>query len=485
MAASFFFYDLETSGFGARSARIMQFAGQPTDMDLNPIGDPIDCLIKLSPDILPDVDAVLLTGITPQKTLNDGYTEAEFLAYFYKEVVKPETTFLGFNSIRFDDEFMRFLQYRNFYDAYEWQWKDGCSRWDVLDLVRMTRALRPDGIQWPFDSEGKPANRLEYLSNVNKLEHSQAHDALSDVVATIGIAKLIKDKQPELFSYLFEHRSKQAAKELVLKNEPFAYASGRYGSAHLNTTAAVLLAKHPEQDAALVYDLRYDPTPFIEMSVDELVEAWKYTKDPDAVRLPVKTLKYNRCPSLAPLGVMKDAKSQERIELSLETIAKHLALLKKSQKEFAEKIIQAIRKLDQVRAQEQIGLVDDPLTADERLYEGFIGDADKNTMSALRAAEPADISRIAESFKDSRLKSMAPIYKARNYPRTLSDEERQKWEEFCKLKLFSGGAESRAAQYFARLQTMAADESLSAAQQYLIEELRLYGESILPDDVAD
>ncbi len=485
MAASFFFYDLETSGFSSRSARTMQFAGQRTDMDLNPIGEPVNCLIKLAPDILPEIDAILLTGITPQQTLSEGYTEVEFLKIFFEDVVQPNTTFIGFNSIRFDDEFMRFLLYRNFYDAYEWQWKDGCSRWDVLDLVRITRALRPDGIEWPFDSEGKPANRLEYLSKVNKLEHSHAHDALSDVVATIAMAKLVKSKQPELFDYLFQHRDKRSAKELVLKNEPFVYTSGRYGSQFLHTTAATLLTKHPDQDAAIVYDLRHDPTPFIKMSVDELVEAWKFTRDPDAVRLPVKTLKYNRCPSLAPLGVIKDKKSQKRIELSLDTVAKHLAILKKHQTEFAEKIVQAVRQLDQVRAKDQIGLVEDPLTVDERLYDGFVGDGDKSTMSAVRAADPSEISELGEGFKDPRLKNLTPIYKARNYPKQLSGDERQSWEEFCKLKLLAGGTESRAAKYFTRLQELASDKKLSGEKKYLLEELKLYGESILPVDGAD
>jgi exodeoxyribonuclease-1 len=125
MAASYFFYDLETSGFSPRTARIMQFAGQRTDMDFKPIGEPINLLIKLSPDVLPEPDAVLITSITPQQTLSDGLTEAEFLHLFFREIVKPDTVFIGFNSVRFDDEFMRFLLYRNFYDAYEWQWKDG------------------------------------------------------------------------------------------------------------------------------------------------------------------------------------------------------------------------------------------------------------------------------------------------------------------------------------------------------------------------
>lgn len=150
MAASFYFYDLETSGFDAREARVMQFAGIRTDMELNPIGEPHNIMIKMTPDTVPSPDAVLITGITPQATLADGVTEAEFLKQFYDEIVKSDTVFLGYNTVRFDDEFMRYLHYRNFYDPYEWQWSNGCSRWDVLDVVRMTRALRPEGIKWPF-----------------------------------------------------------------------------------------------------------------------------------------------------------------------------------------------------------------------------------------------------------------------------------------------------------------------------------------------
>src|SRR5665213_4460728 len=221
--SSFFFYDLETSGFNPRGARVMQFGGQRTDLELKPVGEPVNVLIKLTPDVLPDPDAVLVTGITPQQTLADGVSEAEFLRLFYEEVVLSGTIFVGFNSIRFDDEFMRFLNYRNFYDAYEWQWQDGRSRWDLLDVVRMTRALRPDGIQWPFAPDGKPANRLEFLTKVNKLDHFSAHDALSDVQATIAVAALLRDKHQELFDYLLTMRDKKKAAGLVQQGAPFVY----------------------------------------------------------------------------------------------------------------------------------------------------------------------------------------------------------------------------------------------------------------------
>jgi exodeoxyribonuclease-1 len=483
MADSFFFYDLETSGFNPRGARIMQFGGQRTNLKLEPTGEPVNLFIKLSPDTLPDPDAVLVTGITPQQTLADGLTEAEFLKFFFDEVVKPGTIFTGFNSVRFDDEFMRFLLYRNFYDAYEWEWKDGNSRWDLLDVVRMTRALRPDGIEWPFAPDGKPSNRLEYLSSVNKLEHSNAHDALSDVQATIDVARLIRDKQPELFDYLLTCRDKKAVKGLVEKSAPFAYTSGKYGSQFAHTTAAVLLTKRP-RDEALVYDLRFDPLPFAEMSVDQLAEAWRFTRDPEAVRLPVKTIKYNRCPAVAPLGVMKDQASQQRLALDMATVEKHFENFKRCRDRLAEKMLEVVARRDAEREKAQVGLIDNQLTADDRLYEGFVGDGDRTLMRALRVAKPAELTAFAEELKDERLKSLLPLYKARNYPSALTSEERVQWDEFCHKKLLSGGKDSRLAAYFSRLEALSAGK-VADKQKYLLEELRLYGESIVPADAAD
>ena len=482
MAASFFFYDLETSGFDPRSARIMQFAGQRTDMELRPVGEPINQLIKLAPDVLPDPDAILVTGITPQQTVADGLTEAEFLRLFYDQAVQPDTIFVGFNSIRFDDEFMRFLHYRNFYDAYEWQWKNGCSRWDLLDVVRMTRALRPDGIKWPFAPDGKPANRLEFLTKVNKLDHADAHDALSDVLATIEVAKLIRAKQPELFAYLLGMRSKQKVAPLVESDQPFVYTSGRYPSTSLHTTVAIRLAKHPQGDTALVYDLRHDPRPFVDMSIKQLIDAWKFTRDPEAPRLPVKTLKYNRCPAVAPVGVIKSKADQERIGVDLGTISKHQKLLAAHQAGFADNILKALTQMDAEREQQQLAVADGQLNVDSRLYDGFVGSADKTMMQAVTAAAPEALAGYQERFKDRRLNNLLPLYRARNYPATLDSDERIAWDQFCHQKLFDGSP-SRAQSYFSRLQELLAAKP-TTKQQFLLEELQLYGESIVPADAV-
>lgn len=455
----------------------MQFAAQRTDMNLNPVGEPFNYLIKLSDDVLPDPDAVLITGITPQATISEGLTEAEFLKIFTTEIALPDTIFTGFNSVRFDDEFMRFLHYRNFYDPYEWQWKEGRSRWDILDLVRMTRALRPEGIKWPYDSQGQSACRLTLLTAINGLDHDKAHDALNDVQATIALARLVRKKQPKLFGYLLSLRDKKSVKELVNKHQTFVYTSGKYSGDCEKTTIVTSVANHPKRDGVLVYDLTVDPTPFLKMSPAELAEAWKYTKDETVRRVPVKTLQFNRCPAIAPYAVM-DNKTRARLQISAENLDKNLRLVR-ADNSFADKLLVALEMLDK---QQQASWLQDDTEVDAKLYDGFFNDDDKHQMQFVRSAPSQKIKEMAPVFKDDRLKALWPLYKARNFPKLLSDEDRQTWEVFRQRKLLGGKQASRAAKYFKRLSELISQSKITDEQRYLLEELQLYGQSILPGD---
>jgi exodeoxyribonuclease-1 len=476
MTQTFFFYDLETSGFNPRRDRIMQFAGQRTDMKLQPIGEPVNVLVKLSEEILPSPDAIMVTGITPQKTKEEGLTEADFMRLFEKEVAQPGTIFVGYNTVRFDDEFMRFIHYRNFYDAYEWQWKDDRTRWDLLDVIRMTRALRPDGINWPFDSEGKPANKLELLASVNKLDHTDAHDALSDVRATIALAQLVHQKQPKLFSYLRDMRDKKKVEKLVNAEEIFVYTSGKYPAEYEKTAVVGKVGPHPDQQGILVFDLRHDPTPYLAMSPEQLVEVWRYEKDSTKQRLPVKTLRYNRCPAVAPLSVL-DKQSQERLKIDLDATKKHLDTLK-TNKNFITNLNKAIKIMDKQR---QESWLEDEATVDAKLYDGFFGGSDKTKMSVVRAADAEELRNFPAEFDDKRLQALLPLYKARNYPDSLSEEERSFWENFKQQQL-AGGKKPALQTYFARLAELAKDSKLSKQKQFLLEELQLYGESLVATD---
>lgn len=453
----------------------MQFAGQRTDLNLEAIGEPFDILVSISDDVLPDPDAVLVTGITPQKVRTDGIAEAEFLKVFHNKVATPGTIFVGYNTIRFDDEFMRYLHYRNFYDPYEWHWLDGKSRWDLLDLVRMTRALRPDGIKWPVTAEGTPTNRLELITALNGLDHSKAHDALNDVLATIAVAKMIREKQPKLFEYLLEMRKKGEVERLVQSRKPFVYSSGKYSNETEKTTIATFLVENPKS-GALVYDLRFDPTEWFNKTPEQLAEAWKWSKDKTKKRLPIKTLQYNRCPAIAPISVLDD-ESKSRLKLEMAQIEDHKKRLG-SNDDFTVKVLKA---LDILNKQQQTAFMSDPQLVDAQLYDGFFNSEDKTKMRAVRAAEKNELSELNISFKDSRLNELLPLYKARNYPATLSDEERAHWESYRSNKLIGGNESSRAAKYFKRLSDLANEAWLTDSQRFLLEELQLYGQSILPE----
>jgi len=461
----------------------MQFAGQRTTLELNPIGDPVNMLIKLTPDCLPSPEAVLLTGITPQQTVLEGVTENEFCEYFQKEVVRPGTIFTGFNSIRFDDEFMRFILYRNFFDAYEWQWKDDCSRWDILDMVRMTRALRPEGIEWPYASDGKPSNRLELLTALNKLDHDAAHDALSDVRATIEVARMIRSKQPDLFEYVLKHRTKKMVASVVESGAPFVYTSGHFSSSVQHTTAVALVAKKERKDEALVFDLRFDPQPFIDMDIDDLETIWRYNPDPEALRLPVKTIKYNRCPAIAPIGVINDNASLKRLQLDMGQIEQNLKSLRNRQAEFAIKLLAMVEKKDDERERQQQQLVETPETVDARLYEDFFDPADKQLMHRLHQTDPSEIGSLQDSFHDQRLHALLPLFKARNFPKKLTSDERIEWDRFIHHKLFEGNETSALANYFKSLEVLGQTRK-SKRESYLLEELLLYGQSLVPLDAA-
>ena len=472
MAKTLFFYDVETSGISAAYQRILQFAGQRTSLDLKPIGQPVNWLVKLTEDVLPEPEAILVHGISPQRTRVEGMSEADFSRRITSEIFTIDTIAIGYNNIRFDDEFIRFTLWRNFHDPYEWHWADGRGRWDLLDVARMMRALRPEGLKWSFDEAGQPVNRLVNLAEANAIDISKAHDALADVNTTIELARLIRAAQPKLFGYLFGLRDKRSVERLVAEAKPFVYTSGRYSSDNLKTTVALMLANHPnESGAVLVYDLRFDPKPFVDLSAAQLANLIyvPYADRDKIAPLPVKKLALNRAPAVAPLSTL-DKPSMKRIKLSSELIDANLAALRKAEG-FVERVSEAFATQKMPKRQD----------ADGRLYDGFISDADKQLLGQVRAAGADELADLQPSFGDERLTTLLLRYKARNFPEALSAEEQVKWESWRQDKLLNGVDNSLTLALFGqRLAERAATPGLSDANKFLLEEVKLWGESIAP-----
>jgi len=464
---TFFFYDLETSGIEFATQRIMQFAGIRTTMNLEPIGEPVNIMVRLSNDILPAPMAIAITGITPQQT-KDGLTEAAFVKFLQAEICTPGTIMTGFNSVRFDDEFLRYTLYRNLCDPYAWAHAEGRSRWDLLDVVRMTRALRPSDIKWSVDDDGDPINTLVSLSSANKLVHAKAHDALSDVEALIAVARLIRDKQPKLFDFLLNLRSKHEVATVIkpYAPEPFVYTSVMYGRAHQFTTIAIVIGEG-EYGASIVYDLRYDPTEFAGLSENELCERlYSKTADLEAKgisRPPIKTLHANRCPAVAPLGTL-DGDAAERIELAVETALSNLKKLQSS--DLIPKLVAAATRKREFAERNDV---------DAELYGGFIGDSDKRLMADIVKATPEQLAHLQPKFSDKRLPELFWRYRARNYPDSLSPQEQIKWDSERATRL-EAGLPAFNELYQETLNT-ATPEQASA-----LEDLRLWVENIFPND---
>jgi exodeoxyribonuclease-1 len=473
MPESYFFYDLETSGLNPRQARIMQFAGQRTDADLKLIGQPYNCLIKLTNDCLPSPQAIMLTGITPQMTLTDGLSEAEFGKLFNDQISTPGTTFVGYNNVRFDDEFIRFTNYRNFYDPYQWHYKDGRKRWDLLDVIRMTRALRPKGINWPTGDDNVPTNKLTDITGANKITHKNAHDAMADVLALIEVAKLIKLRQPKLFSYLSTNMpDKTMLTQLLHHNQPLVYTFGGYLANPQKTTAVIFLA-NLEDGGILVYDLRQDPDIFGKLSVENMKRV--INRENEAIISPIFVIKPNKCPALAPLSVL-DELSELNIDLKKSIIDKHLANFRARSQDLSQKVLKIFSDLYSTRDF-------DSDSVDSQLYDKLFDRSDSAKLAKIRDTQPSQLLPKDHIFSDDRLNKLIFLYKARNYPKSLNPEEVTEYEHYRQKLLLDGGASSRLNKFSLELSNLEKDSSLTQDQTYLLEELKLYVESILPADI--
>lgn len=422
---TFYWHDYETSGVNPAWDRPLQFAGLRSDFALNPVGDPLVIYCQPARDVLPTPEASLITGITPQKAAKEGLIEAEFIRRIHHELSTPGTCGVGYNSIRFDDEVTRYTLYRNFYDPYAREYKNDCSRWDIIDLARMTCALRPEGIDWPTDAEGKPSFRLEKLTTANGISHEAAHDALSDVHATRDFAALLKQAQPKLFDWLLDLRSKHRVSELIDIHEakPVVHTTRMYPSTQYCTSLVVpLVFEARNKSSVIVYDLRVDPTEFLELDSQQLKQRLFTPRDeiPEGQnRLPVKSIKINRSPALAPVSALAE-KQAERIGIDLQACADNrLRLLA------AEGFADRIGTIFNERQFEPSGDVD------SALYDGFISGNDRKLADAVLRSTPEELAHHTFRFDDARLPELLFRYRARNWPETLSETERGQWTEHC------------------------------------------------------
>lgn len=436
MKPTVYWHDYETWGADPRRDRPAQFAGIRTDTELNIIGKAQVNYCKPARDMLPHPEACLITGITPQMALADGLCEAEFMSEIHREFMQPGTCGVGYNSIRFDDEFTRYGFYRNFFDPYAREWRNGNSRWDIIDMLRLAHALRPEGIEWPVNEDGVVSFRLEELTEANNISHEEAHDALSDVYATIDLARLVRRHHPRLFEYLFDMRDKRkVAGKLNLQEQVMVlHVSSMYPAQFGCLSPVMPLAVHPiNKNGIIVFDLRHDPEPLLNLEVDEIKnQLFTPSKDlPEGTkRIPIKTIHLNKCPVVVPVNTLTP-EAAERWEIDLHKAEAHAKRLR-GLPALAEKI-------HQVFSKQEFPSIADP---DQNLYGGgFFSNSDRALMDDIHTMSVSDLSKTRMEFEDPRLSEMLFRYRARNWPQSLSGEEQTQWNAFRQWRVSSQEAD--------------------------------------------
>ena len=433
---TFYWHDYETSGADATLDRPWQFAGVRTNADLEIIGEPLTLYARPTPDRLPHPAAIRVTGITPQLAVERGLPEAAFITRILQELAQPKTCGIGYNSIRFDDEITRFALWRSLRDPYGREWQNGNSRWDLLDVTRAFRALRPAGIEWPLREDGFTSFRLEDLTAANGIEHGAAHDAMADVVATIEIAKLLKRCDEDLFDTLHRQRTKRKVSGLVNLDElmPLVHVSGMYGRARHNLALVVPVAWHPKNNSDLIcVDLGKAPD-FLEQPA-ETVRQHMFTGQAELPRgvekPPIKTIRLNRAPVLLPTHWVA-GEVAESLGLDGDLHRRHLSLLRAAR---AADQVGFVSRFQDLWQEQSFPERSDP---DQLLYNGFVSDGDRALCDQAIAEHPSALASQTFSFADQRLQEMLFRYRARNFPDTLSDAEAAQWREHCQLQWHEG-----------------------------------------------
>ncbi|MCH2153347.1 MAG: exodeoxyribonuclease I [Phycisphaerales bacterium] len=474
MPGSFLFYDFETDGQNPMFCRPVQFACIRTDLELNPIDGDTGTISWCRPpvDRLPAPEACLVTGVTPQQAEARGQTECSFFAEINKQMNQAGTISVGWNSLRFDDMICRFGFWRNFHDPYEHGFRNDCRAWDLIDLARAAQALRPEGITWPSGKNGAPTFKLDQLAPANGIDHADAHDALADVRATIDFARILRNSQPKLWNWAMKLVETDAVEKWLNSNEPLVHVSPKLPATQGCLSPFRVLARNPLDKRGFIgWDLRHDPSDLLEADVEE-IQRRVFTRQselPDGeTRFPLKQIKSNRSPFVAPTSVLEGA-DLDRLQLDDQQWQRN-----------DQKLMNCESTLEEVRSKLRLVFGTTPPSASEAeaaLYEGFLDRKDQGLRNKVHKAQPKELARIGDQFDDPRLIDLMFRYRGINYPETLDAIEHQAWDKRCQERMMDppGPHDRPWADWLKHVQTLQSDTERSDRDKKILAEVEAWG----------
>lgn len=457
---SFLWYDYETFSRDKYNTRIASVAMMRTNLSFDVLEEPVVCFGKLGLDFLPSPRSCIIHGLSPQFVNTIGTTEDILISKVLEEFSKDGTIVVGYNSIQFDDEITRATLYRNLMDPHTGWAK---NRWDILKLVRATRDFKPETLvlEKTNSETGWTSFRLEDVAEQNGIEQIKAHDAINDVLATVGIAKQIKEKQPDLFEYYFNLRTPEQIAQFFSNesdNRIILFTDSTPINGHKFNTRPLVPLHYEKRNGKLEKVVCFDLSNEVPETINEetrncLIEL-NIKKSPFIVRA-----KYSHDME-ARSGLKWETCIERRKRVLDNPIFASLAGKK--------------RKFEKTS--------NDP---DVNIYE-FPSFAAKETMKNIVALPPEYRLKQHRPFHDGDEKFNEILFRhvARNYPDLLTDIDKQAWIRHCRSKIT--GIEDNTPtteplyihDYFSTIEELEVENKDSSELLELLSQLRKYGEYV-------
>ena len=415
------FYDLETTGRSAYWDQIIQIAAICTDEHLNVI-DEMNLIGKLNSFSIPDPEALLVNKIPIDSIYKSNFSNYSLVSEIsHKFSEWSPAIFIGYNSIKFDEEVIRNAFFKNLFDPYLTV-KNNNTRVDLLDITRIANFLYPEKIKSLLNKKGSAILKLESIAHTNGIKNFTAHDAMGDTYASLELAKLIKKQIPELWDKSIL-QSNKVQLEASIASKPFCYLESFFGKSKLFCLSFV--GFHPKYKWALCFDLFEDPKKVLEMNKSEI-----YTFLENSPK-KIRKIKLNKSPILLDIKIKKNL--EEYNIVSYDTLLERHNFISNNQ-EFKEKILSCYE--DIITDESQLDIY-----AEESIYKKFISNSDSYLMKEFQIADWKNKLIIMKKFTDERLKYFAELLVFEEQPHLLERKNFLKIKEHFKNRIMSTNKE--------------------------------------------
>ena len=423
--ANFVFYDFETSSSNKYWGQIIQIGAVLTNDKLQEL-DRFESRCKLNPGIIPEAMALIVNQTTPKMLQSANLSHYQMIRQFVETLKRwGKATYIGFNSIDFDEEYLRNTLFQTLEYPYLTS-TNGNTRGDLLSLARAANFYYPDTLKNSTNAKGNAVYKLDQMAPINGIKHD-AHQALGDCIATLEIGKIILNKAPNVWRASLMTTDKTKALDLIKNELYFCTDEFYYGKSV--AFCETFVCEHPIYKWAKCFDLKHDPDIYLKMNVQDLKEAMG--KKPKFIR----TIRHNKHPVIMNPSYAMNL--DEYKILGPEKLRERANKIKNN-KEFSEKVAIVLR--EEVEEKEQTKSQED-IPVEESIYKKFTPTEDNKLMNNFHEIEWEKKFGTLDKFQDERLKYFGHKLLYREKPELLPKELYNEIHKDVASKLLSKNSE--------------------------------------------